>query len=42
MSQKTVRVPEALWTAALAKSVEREDNLSEIIRTALERYVRAK
>jgi hypothetical protein len=42
MLKKSIRVSDALWTAALAKADERGDNLSEVIRRALERYVRAK
>ena len=42
MIQRSIRVPDTLWNAALAKSIEREDNLSEIIRKALEKYVSAK
>ena len=40
MTAKSVRVPDALWLAAQAKADERGEVLSEIIRTALERYVR--
>jgi predicted transcriptional regulator len=39
MSKKSIRVPDALWAAAQAKADQRGDNLSEIIRRALERYV---
>lgn len=42
MTQKTVRVPDELWAAAMTKSIERGDNLADILRAALERYVRAK
>ena len=37
---KSVRVPDDLWAAALAKADERGEVLSEVIRKALERYVR--
>ena len=42
MIQRSIRVPDTLWNAALAKSIEREENLSEVIRKALERYVSRK
>jgi hypothetical protein len=38
--QLAVRVPLALRTAAKAKADERGEVLSEVIRAALERYVR--
>ena len=34
--------PDAVWLAAQAKADERNENLSEIIRRALERYVKTK
>lgn len=37
---KSVRVPDALWRAAQAKADERGEVLSEVIRKALERYVK--
>jgi len=37
---KSVRVPDDLWAAAKAKADERGEVLSEVIRKALERYVR--
>lgn len=39
MIQKTYRVPERLYEAAMAKAEEREEALSDIIRAALEKYV---
>ncbi len=42
MVLKSLRVPETLWTAAKAKADERQENLSDVIRDALERYVRSK
>lgn len=42
MPTRNIRVPDVLWAAAKAKADERGDNLSEVIRRALERYVRAK
>jgi hypothetical protein len=38
--RRTIRVPDGLWEAAQAKAGERGDNLSDVIRRALERYVR--
>lgn len=40
MIQKTYRVPKKLYAAALAKAEEREENLSDVIRAALEAYVK--
>lgn len=40
--RRTIRVPDALWDAASAKAEARGENLSEVIRAALERYVRRK
>ena len=40
MVQKTYRVPKSLYEAAMEKAEEREENLSDIIREALERYVK--
>ncbi len=37
---RSLRVPEKLWDAAKAKADEREENISDVIREALERYVR--
>lgn len=42
MIQKTYRVPVSLYEAAMAKAEEREENLSDVIREALERYVKVK
>ncbi|UUW87414.1 hypothetical protein [Pimelobacter simplex] len=39
MIQKTYRVSERLYEAAMAKAEEREEALSDIIRAALEKYV---
>lgn len=36
---RTVRIDDALWTAAKAKADERGDSLSEIIREAIRAYV---
>ena len=36
------RVPAALIEAARLKAAEREENISDVLREALERYVRSK
>jgi predicted HicB family RNase H-like nuclease len=42
MRAHNIRVPDKLWDAAQTKADEQGDNLSEIIRRALERYVKSK
>lgn len=42
MVMRSIRVPLALWTAAKTKADERDENLSDVIRAALERYVKRK
>ena len=42
MKSRVIRVPDDLWAAAQAKAAQRGEYLSEVIRKALERYVRAK
>ena len=42
MKAKSVRCPDALWDAAQEKADERGEVLSEVIRAALERYVKSK
>jgi predicted transcriptional regulator len=37
---RNVRVPESLWTRALAVARSRDETLSQVIRAALERYVK--
>lgn len=37
-----VRVPDELWQAAQAKARERGEDVSAVIRAALERYVKRK
>ena len=37
---RAIRVPDALWHAALAKAAERGETVSAIVRAALERYVK--
>lgn len=37
---RSLRVPLKLWDAAKAKADEREENISDVIREALERYVK--
>lgn len=38
--QRTVRMPDELWQAALALAKRRGETVSDVIRAALERYVR--
>lgn len=38
--KRTVRVSEELWRAALAKADARGEDLTSVIRRALERYVK--
>ena len=40
MVMRSIRVPLRLWNEAKAKADEREENLSDVIREALERYVK--
>ncbi len=40
MVMRSIRVPAALWEAAKAKADERQENISDVIREALERYVK--
>jgi predicted transcriptional regulator len=37
-----VRVPDHLWLAAQAKATERDEDLSAVIRAALEQYLKRK
>jgi negative regulator of replication initiation len=39
---RSIRVEEALWTAAMSKAQERGETVSEVLRRALERYVARK
>lgn len=39
---RSVKVNDVLWDAATAKAVERGEYLSEVIRRALEAYIRSK
>lgn len=39
MVMRSLRVPEKLWDAAKEKADEREENVSDVIRAALEQYV---
>jgi Arc/MetJ-type ribon-helix-helix transcriptional regulator len=39
MVMRSIRVPEKLWNAARALCDEREENISDVVREALERYV---
>lgn len=38
--RRTIRVPDSLWDAAAAKAAERGESLSDVLRRALERYVK--
>ena len=38
--RRTIRVADALWEAAQAKAQERGEDLSTVLRKALERYVK--
>ncbi len=40
MVMRSIRVPESLWNEAKAKADERGESISDVIREALERYVR--
>lgn len=42
MVMRSLRVPEKLWEAAKAKADERQENVSDVLRDALERYVKSK
>jgi hypothetical protein len=37
---RTVRVPDEVWQAALARAAERDETVSEVIRRALVRYAK--
>ena len=38
--RRTIRIPDALWNAAAEKAKGRGEDLSAVVRKALERYVR--
>lgn len=38
--RRTIRVPDSLWDAATAKAEERGETVSDVIRRALERYLK--
>lgn len=40
MVMRSIRVRLELWEAAKAKADERQENISDVIREALERYVK--
>lgn len=42
MVMRSLRVPADLWERARAKADERGENISDVLRDALERYVRRK
>jgi hypothetical protein len=37
---RAIRIPDDLWAAALAKAKERDETVSDVVRRALERYVK--
>jgi len=37
---RAIRIPDDLWAAALDKASERDETVSEVVRNALERYVK--
>jgi hypothetical protein len=37
---RNIRVPNDLWQMAMAKAVERGETVSDVVRRALERYVK--
>jgi hypothetical protein len=39
---RSIRVSDTLWKAAQDKAAERGESVSDVIRAALERYVRSK
>ncbi len=40
--RRSIRVPDELWDAAVAKAEERGETVSDVLRKALERYVKRK
>lgn len=42
MVMRSIRVPERLWADAKAKADERGESISDVVREALERYLRSK
>lgn len=38
--QRTIRIPDDVWAAAKAVAEHRGDNLSEVVRQSLERYIK--
>lgn len=38
--RRSIRISEALWAAAQEKAAERGESVSDIIRRALERYIK--
>jgi hypothetical protein len=37
---RAIRIPDVLWQAALAKAQDRDETVSDVVRRALERYVK--
>lgn len=42
MKNRVVRVPDDLWEAARTQAAERGENISDVIRAALTRYINKK
>jgi predicted HicB family RNase H-like nuclease len=42
MKKRTYFAPDSLYEAAMAKAAQEQKNLSDVIREALERYVKRK
>lgn len=40
MVMRSLRVPLPLWEAALRVAAERQENISDVVREALQRYVK--
>lgn len=40
--QRNIRIPDHVWNAALEKAAERGETISDVLRRALERYVRSR
>lgn len=38
---RNIRVPDELWQAAMAKAMQRGETLSDVLRHALEKYVKS-
>jgi hypothetical protein len=38
--RRSIRIPDELWHAALAAAAERKESVPDVVRRALDRYVR--